>query len=426
MTNSLHQTLQVAAPRLARRILRRPARLLRRELLPRVMPPAPAFAATPHPHARVIGLLSSASGIGKSARLCIEMLRKAGYRVSAGNVAGLFASDDGIVYPTAAESEFAPGGFSIYHLNPSMLLPGVIRSGLTRYYRSYNIGYWAWELESLPPEWIDSLRFMHAIMVPSRYCQAAVKRYTSRPVLVVPHPVAADSDGVPVAPRNRDIFRVINVFRFGSSFERKNPVALVDAFRLAFGADPTVELILKTSDGARFPVDMLRLKAAIGEQKNVTLVDEVWSEDRVASLMRSADAYASLHRSEGFGLPLAEAMMAGIPVIATNWSGNTDFCTPDHSFPVDHVLVPFSDTHGDYEQVRGARWAEPSVVHATQQLRRVRDDLPAAQAKARVARAALCRHIEAHNYQSALASIAAGAAASSETASSASATGGRR
>jgi glycosyltransferase involved in cell wall biosynthesis len=395
-------------------------------VLPRVIPPASAFTVAPQSRARIVGLLSSASGIGKSARLCVDTLQKAGCPVSTENVAGLFASDDGIAYPASARRKFASGGFSIYHLNPSMLLPGIIRSGLGRYYRSYNIGYWAWELESLPPEWIESLRFMHAIMVPSRYCQAAIERYTSKPVLVVPHPIAAERDSAPAAIHHGGVFRVVNVFRFGSSFERKNPLALVDAFRLAFGGDPTVELVLKTSDGVRFPVEMARLIKAIGGQQNVQLVDEVWADDRVTALMRSADVYASLHRSEGFGLPLAEAMMAAIPVIATNWSGNTDFCTPDSSFPVDYSLIPFRDTHGDYEQVRDARWAEPSVQHAARQLRCVRDDLPAARAKARIARSALCRHIEAHSYRSALASIADQTMVFRPTAVPASAPGGRR
>jgi len=178
------------------------------------------------------------------------------------------------------------------------------------------------------------------------------------------------------------------------------------AFRAAFGSDRGVKLSLKTSDGGRFPAEMARLRKAIGGQENIALIDEVWPEDRVAALMRSADVYASLHRSEGFGLPLAEAIMAGVPVIATNWSGNTDFCAPDHSFPVDCALVPFRDDHGDYEQVRNARWAEPSIEHAASQLQRVRDDLPAARAKARAAKAALRRHIEANSYQAALASLA--------------------
>jgi glycosyltransferase involved in cell wall biosynthesis len=386
-----------------RQILRRPARFIRRRILPSVLVPARAVRVTSPHHVHVVGLLSSSAGIGMSARLCVGALMRSGHAVSTADVADLFGSDR-IPYPASAR-RFVPGGVSIYHLNPPMLLPGMIRAGLGRYYGSFNIGYWAWELESLPPEWVAGLRFVDAVFVPSRFSQAAVQRYTSKPVRVVPHPVAlpAESDVPPAAsPRP---FRVLNVFSFGSSFERKNPIALVDAFRLAFGNDPDAQLVLKMSHGARHAPDMARLTRAIAGMANVMLIDEVWDAVRLAALMRSADVYASLHRSEGFGLPLAEAMMAGVPVIATNWSGNVDFCAPDCTFPVDCTLVPFSDSHPDYDEVRGARWAEPSVEHAAQQLRRVRDDLPGARAKALRARQALRRHLHAFSYHNALASL---------------------
>jgi glycosyltransferase involved in cell wall biosynthesis len=406
MATVLRETWQLSAPHIARRILRPPARLLRRAVLPRVLPEAPPFATAPAMHAHIVGLLSSPTGIGKSARLCIEVLRRSGCKVSAENVAKLFSTDAGIACPGSEQSTFMPGGFCIYHLNPSMLLPGVIRSGLRRYYQSYNIGYWAWELERLPHEWVECIRYMHAIIVPSRFCQTTIQRYTSKPVLVVPHPVEEGRVVERHPADNAGSFHVVNIFRFGSSFERKNPIALVEAFRVAFGSSPRARLTLKTSDGPRFPADMARLQAAIAGQDNIAVIDEDWPEQRIASLMRSADVYASLHRSEGFGLPLAEAMMAGVPVIATNWSGNMDFCTPEHSFPVDCTLIPFRDTHGDYEQVRDAQWAAPSISHAAIQLQRVRDDIQAARAKAQSARIALRRHVETNGYRSALASLA--------------------
>ena len=388
----------------ARRILRKPARLIRREVLPRALPPARKRLAPKSHDVRVVGLLSSATGIGKSGRLCLEMLQAAAYRTSTHDVSALFAAGDNISYD--AGDLPAAGGFSIYHLNPPMLLPALIHSGLGRYYGSYNIGCWAWELQSLPDEWVNAIRFMHAIFVPSRFCQATVQRYTTKPVIVVPPPIAP-SPG-PVGTRRRQgPLRVVNVFRFGSSFERKNPIALVEAFRRAFGADVETQLVLKTSDGARFPAEMDRLRPAIGAMGNVVLIDEVWPEEHLAEFIRSADIYASLHRSEGFGLPLAEAIMAGVPVLATNWSGNADFCRPENSFPVDFALVPFRDDHGDYDQVRDARWAEPSVEHAAEQLRCIRADLAGAQERARSARDFLTRHIATHDYARALDSIAA-------------------
>jgi glycosyltransferase involved in cell wall biosynthesis len=402
MTRSIESAARgTSARRLIRRALRRPARFVRRQVLPRVMPPAQRTGPTQPRNIHVVGLMSSASGIGKSARLCAQELMRDGFCVSTADVASLFASNDEISYPTSRDAPIARGGFAVYHLNPPMLLPGIVRAGLGAYYRSYNIGYWAWELESLPPEWISALDFVHAVIVPSRFCQTAVQRYTDKPVLVVPHPVP-DTPGRTSSDRTAQPFLVLNIFRFGSSFARKNPIALVRAFREAFANDPETRLLLKTSDGARYPAERDQLMRETEGASNIEVVDQVMDEARMAAVMRSADVYASLHRSEGFGLPLAEAIMNGVPVVATNWSGNVDFCSPDGTYPVDCTLVPFEDTHPDYEQVAGAVWAEPVVAHAAAQLRRIRDRPAEAQRKARHAKRALLQHLEANSYKAAM------------------------
>src|SRR5262249_1767539 len=155
---------------------------------------------------------------------------------------------------------------------------------------------------TLPPEWIKAVRFLHAIVVPSTFCRDAVQRYTSKPVLVVPHPVGKLGALQRAVKSDPHPFRVVIIFRFGSSFERKNPLALLRAFQRAFGRDPTARLILKASDGDRFPIEKSKLMRAAVNARNVEIIDEVWEEARVRALLNSADVYASLHRSEGFGL----------------------------------------------------------------------------------------------------------------------------
>ena len=387
-----------------RRLATPSARMVKRTILPRVMPrvshrwpPAPADI-------RIVGLLSSATGLGRSARLCMDVLGDAGYGVTGVDVSGLYDSADGVPVPAGRRRRGRPQ-VSIYHLNPPMLLPGILRSDPLRFLRTFNVGYWAWELETLPREWIDALAFVDAVMVPSAFCRRAIERHTTKPVLVVPHPVPLRGTG---ARKPVDgVFRVISIFNFGSSFERKNPVAAVRAFKAAFGPSEGAELVLKVGDGGKYPADRALLSAEIGDAANITLVDGVWDEAQLAAFMASADAYLSLHRSEGYGLTLAEAIAAGVPVVATNWSGNVDFCRPDLCFPVDFDLVPARDSHLSFADTEGAVWAEPSVAHAAIQLRRLRDGRPAALACAALLRDHFRDHMASRTYEAAFTDLAA-------------------
>lgn len=392
--------------RTARLAARPVARAVRRHILPRVLPTVRHPFPEQVRNVRVVGLLSSSSGLGESARLCIDSLTQDGCAVSTANVAALFDSDDGVAYPQRESGP--PADVAIYHLNPTMLLPSILRAGLPQHLRTYSIGYWAWELETLPPEWIGALRFVDAVMVPSRFCQEAVQAYTSKPVVVVPHPVAQPATAAGAAPRAPGArFRVVSIFNLGSSFLRKNPLAAITAFRTAFGESEAAELVLKISDGARYPAERDRIHAAIAGARNIRLIDAVWDRAELQALLTSADAYLSLHRSEGFGLTLAEAALQAIPVVATNWSGSTDICPPNLCYPVDHALVPFSDPHPAYAGLRRARWAEPDTEHAARQLRRIQADPAEARARAVALRAWLAGYLGQHDYRGALREIAA-------------------
>lgn len=386
-----------------RRLVTPAARVAKRVVLPRVLPRVPhRWPASPTDF-RVVGLLSSSSGLGKSARLCMDALGRAGYGVTGVDVARLYDSADGLAVPAETRHRGRPQ-VAIYHLNPPMLLPGILWADPFRFMRTFNVGYWAWELETLPPEWVQALSFVDAVMVPSEFCRRAVERHTEKPVLVVPHPLP--SRPVPRSQQGDDTFRVVSVFNFGSSFERKNPIASIRAFQSAFGPDEQAELILKVSDGAKYPAERTRLLAEIGDAENITLIDAVWDEQELDAFLASADACLSLHRSEGFGLTLAEAIAAGVPVVATNWSGNVDFCRPDLCFPVDFDLVPVRDRHLSFAETDGATWAEPSVAHAAIQLRRLRDGRSAARASAVLLRDHFREYLTSRTYEAAIAHLA--------------------
>jgi glycosyltransferase involved in cell wall biosynthesis len=364
------------------------------------MPPAHGSLQEPPTKIKVVGLLSSASGLGRSARLCIQQLENYGCEVSTIDVAGLYSTGDDVTYQRGAPS--LQTKVSIFHLNAPMLLPGIITAGLRSYYKSYNVAYWAWELECLPKDWVDAMRFVDAFMVPSGFCRRTMERYTTKPVLTVPHPIQLDmGEAVPAKPKD-GAFRVLSIFNLGSSFERKNPLAVIRAYRAAFGDEDGFELVLKTSQGKRYPQDLAVIKNEIGGSRSIRIIDQVWSDEQLSELYCSSDAYISLHRSEGFGLTIAEAILMEVPVIATGWSGNVDFCSPDKLCAVAYKLISFADDDPAYHGVHDAVWAEPSVEAAARDLRKVRSDPAGSMKRAREAKAEFLSYLSNHTYAAAL------------------------
>jgi glycosyltransferase involved in cell wall biosynthesis len=191
-------------------------------------------------------------------------------------------------------------------------------------------------------------------------------------VHVVPHPVAFDRppDVRPAGPGNRP-FTVLTLFNAASSFQRKNPLATIAAFRTAFGDDPGARLIIKTSYFSAYPKGLSLLEEQIGSARNITLLRVVLPPAKIDALYTESDVVMSLHRSEGFGLILAEAMMRGLPVIATDWSGNVDFVTTKTGIPIPCRLVQAEDPQGTYHHPKMV-WADADVGAAAEALRCLR------------------------------------------------------
>ncbi|MEZ5817625.1 MAG: group 1 glycosyl transferase [Hyphomicrobiaceae bacterium] len=377
-----------------------------REGLGRVFPPAaPNRRPDVDRAVRIVGLLSTATGIGQSARLCVDELARAGYVIETRNLSSLFRIDNGLAYPHSAPTPRKPAT-TIFHFNPPLIMLAMIASGVRRYYRGFNIAYWAWELPELPPEWIVALRYVDAILVPSAFCRDIVRRHTTKPVLVVPHPVTVGfPDLAPRAPTGDRPFRVLNAFNCRSSLYRKNPFGAIDAFRAAFGTDRGAELVIKVSDGAQHQADIALLRGHIAGQSNIRLVDELMPPEQLHALLCTADAYVSLHRSEGFGLTIAETILHEVPVVVTGWSGNLDYCSPDLAWLVDYRIVPVADPHPAYSSLTGSSWAEPSIDHAATHLVAIRNDPSTARARAQRLRQHLIDHIATNSYAAALASL---------------------
>jgi glycosyltransferase involved in cell wall biosynthesis len=218
------------------------------------------------------------------------------------------------------------------------------------------VAVWYWELDELPADWVPRLGWPDEVWAPTRFIADAFRKSLAVPVVpMLPGVGLPTFDPLPRAhfglPADR--FLVLFSFDMCSVLARKNPLGLVAAFRRAFRPDDRAHLCVKVSRGEADPAALAELLALLG----------------------TADCYASLHRSEGFGLGLAESMLLGKPVVATGYSGNLDFMSDDTSFLVGHTLVPVGATASAGAAVaypyQGGRWAEPDVGHAAELLRRV-------------------------------------------------------
>jgi glycosyltransferase involved in cell wall biosynthesis len=321
----------------------------------------------------VAGLFSAATGLGEGARLCHAALMRLGIPAGAMDLARHFGRSD-LKLELPPGENIGTGGALIVHLNPPHLPLGLAFIGRRRMRRRRIVGYWAWELEALPRSWRRGFRYVHEVWVPSEFVARAIRRETDLPVRVVPHPVTeppasrlSRSDfGLPI-----DAFVALTMLDIGSGYARKNPLAAITAFRQAFGDDPGALLVLKVAGTERARWAMRELERAIGGAGNIRLLQGALSREDHGALLRSADVILSLHRSEGFGLVLAEAMRLGLPAVATAWSGNMQFMTEGNSALIDCRLLPVQDPQGIYRET-GALWAEPDVAHAAFWLRKLK------------------------------------------------------
>jgi glycosyltransferase involved in cell wall biosynthesis len=320
------------------------------------------------PGVNLVGFFKAEFGQGEVARRLDRALRRAGIPHTT------------IPYeeiPHRQEHDFAHAegelhDLNIVSLNAEHLIRFAEGSGANLLRDRRSVGVWFWETSVFPSYLRPALKYVDEVWVASEFVAEAIRAATSVPVQVFPLPVdvpppTSASRADLGWPKDRFVFSY--VFDFHSTVTRKNPDGLIEAFKRAFEPDDGAYLVLKSINGDEFPEDLRRLQEAAAGRPDVSLVDGFVPADRVTAFTSLADASVSLHRSEGFGLTLAEAMILGKPVIATGYSGNLTFMDDENSYLVRHRLTELEEDVGPYPA--GSIWAEPDIDHAAELMRRV-------------------------------------------------------
>jgi glycosyltransferase involved in cell wall biosynthesis len=335
----------------------------------------PAAAVPSHAGVNVVGYLLHQLSLGDSGRRLVDVLRNGGVPTS--------AIAYGLV-PAEPVIDRRPVDQFLAYDSTIALLPADQIALLGRLHpevratSDHLVGYCYWELDTLSDAVRRGTAAVDEIWVHTRFIEESFANGTTKPVRRVPLPVAE-----PVSSgRTREEFTALApfgdrpligvTFDYFSVRERKNPLGAVEAFARAFRPNEGPVLVVKTLHGSRFPEQHAELLARTAPRDDVVVWDEQLTRSDQMAFLAALDGLLSLHRSEGLGVHLAEAMWLGTPVVATGYSGNVDFMDDENSLLVGFSLTEVRDGGGIYPT--GARWAEPDLDHAAECLRRLVTD----------------------------------------------------
>ena len=356
-----------------RRMLNKPLYMLMRRAMMKNLP-TPIEAIKPGPLI-VSGFLKEGFGIGRAGQMTVQGLRLAGFDPYEHDLRNLLNQGAFGAFDLNAEQS---GGVWILHCNPPEAIAAFSRIRREQWENRYRIGYWAYELPKAPLEWRKTAHLFHEIWVPSQFVADSLKGLDVA-VRVVPHLVPEAVSGDARCMRDRydiphDAVVVGAMADIRSSLFRKNPQGALDIFEAAFPTSEThrnVWFVLKLSGPKEICEFSQQLMQRVKANPRIKLIWEDLSDREIDDLTASWDIFLSPHRSEGFGLAIAENFIHKKPVLATAWSGNMQFM---HG--LEELLIPFSETPiqddtGVYKTRTGCNWAEPDVSKAAQMLRKL-------------------------------------------------------
>jgi glycosyltransferase involved in cell wall biosynthesis len=318
----------------------------------------------------VLGFFSAEHGVGEAARVLTSTLQAASVPVSTIEYTDtqsrrehLFSCDN------ASRHKVLMMAVNADHLNEASR-----RLGRKFFRKRYVIGQWFWELEEAPHWFGPAFNHVDELWAPTRFIETMLRKHAPSRVQVkyVPLPVVTPQVDVSISRAHFGLdgrYMFLFSFDFMSVMKRKNPLGLIEAFSKAFADGEGPMLVIKAINGDKRLVERNMLRDAVRKRSDIVLIDEYFTKVETSTLTSLADCYVSLHRSEGLGLTMSEAMTLGRPVIATGYSGNLDFLSDANSFIVPGSRVKVG--HGAEGYSPEAMWMEPNVSEAAKYIRYV-------------------------------------------------------
>lgn len=316
----------------------------------------------------VSGFFRGSFGIARGAEMTAAALEKNGFSVIRHDVSDLLTSRR--LFSHSIEAPSSAGWF--LHLNAPEMIAALARLSPLGLPRAIRIAYWAWELATFPEEWAIGGDVVDLIAFPSNFSRAAFEKVKTQQI-VLPHPLSLTegdrwAGAVRTASQSKPYTFMVQMDGL-SSIARKNAPAVIEAFRSSFCGSRAARLVVKTQK--LNSKQHQALSAHIGESENIDWINREVSASDMGHLLGSIDCLVSAHRSEGFGLALAEAILSEKSVIATGWSGNMDFMHGVPASLINYRLIdvkPTDDVYGRYSAL-GAQWADPDLDGLAQLMR---------------------------------------------------------